>query len=260
MKVWIAPLMRGNSFRLALGVLAMALAWQLSVVLFKVPVHYLPGLPLIAERLSRYPDPFIAGFIRTASEMLIGLAVGTLFGLLSAVVMQRYRMVRHLLLPLFIISQTIPVIAFGAIVVMWFGNSLLAKAVIAFYLTFFTITVNTLAGLDSVDPKQISLLRSFGASNHQLLWRLQLPSALPAFFTGLKLAVATSLSGAIVGEWFGDTTGLGVLLLQSMYSEDTISLWSAILLVALLGSVCFGVVAAIEKRVLFWQHEQDLNH
>lgn len=253
MKPGLATLAHGAATKLGLTVFGLALVWQACTALLGVPASYLPGLDAIFSMMHRHPAPFIAGFIRTASEMLIGLAAGTLVGLINGVLLHRHQLLRQLLLPLFIVSQTIPVIAFGALVVMWFGNSLLSKAVIAFYLTFFTITVNTLAGLRSVDPAQISLLRSFGASDHQLLWRLQLPSALPDIFTALKLAVALSLSGAVVGEWFGDTTGLGVLLLQSMYNEDMVTLWATILLVALLGSLSFAAVALMERVMLFWQ-------
>ncbi|WP_211266646.1 ABC transporter permease [Halotalea alkalilenta] len=239
--------------RLILLLIALGLIWQVSSSMLGVPDYYLPGLDSIFSMLHRHPSPFIAGFVRTASEMLLGLGAGTAFGLCCGVALHRFVMLRQMLLPLLVVSQTVPVIAFGALVVMWFGNSLWAKAVIAFYLTFFTITVNTLAGLAAIDPRRISLLRSFGASPGQILLRLQLPMAGPAIFTGLKLAVALSLSGAVVGEWFGDTTGLGVLLLQSMYNEDTVTLWATILLIALLGSLAFALVGVLERWLLFWQ-------
>jgi len=148
------------------------------------------------------------------------------------------------------------VIAFGALVVLWFGNTLLAKAVIAFYLTFFPVTVNTLLGLGSVDHRQVALLRSFGASDRQLLFRLQLPTALPQIFVALRLASSLSLVGAIVGEWFGDTTGVGVMLLQAMFTENVPAMWAALLAAALLGTGFYAVVAAVERQLVFWRAEQ----
>ena len=135
-------------------------------------------------------------------------------------------------------------------------NTLLAKAVIAFYLTFFPVTVNTLLGLQSVDRAQVALLRSFGADGRSLMLRLQLPTALPQIFVALRLGASLSLVGAIVGEWFGDTTGLGVLLLQAMYAENVVGLWAAILCAAVLGTGFYAVVAETERRLVFWRAEQ----
>jgi len=178
------------------------------------------------------------------------------FGLLTGIAFFRVRALREMIFPIFVVSQTIPVIAFGALVVLWFGNTLLAKAVIAFYLTFFPVTVNTLLGLETVDPKQVALMRSFGASNGQLMLRLQLPTALPQIFVALRLASSLSLVGAIVGEWFGDTTGLGVLLLQAMFTENVVGIWGALLAAALLGTGFYAVVAAAERRLVFWSAQQ----
>ena len=157
--------------------------------------------------------------------------------------------------PLFIVSQTVPVIAFGAIVVLWFGNTLLAKAAIAFYLTFFPVTVNTLVGLTSVDERQVALLRSFGATTRQFLWTLRFPAALPRIFVALRLSAALALVGAMVGEWFGATTGIGVMLLQAMFDEQVPALWASILSAAVLGTALYAVVAAAEKRLVFWKEE-----
>jgi NitT/TauT family transport system permease protein len=158
--------------------------------------------------------------------------------------------------PIFVVSQTIPVIAFGALVVLWFGNTLLAKAIIAFYVTFFPVTVNTLLGLRSVDPRQEALMRSFGGTSAQLMRKLQFPTALPQIFVALRLGASLSLVGAIVGEWFGDTVGLGVLLLQAMYNENAAGLWAALLLCGLMGTLFYGVVAWVERRLVFWSAEQ----
>src|SRR5258708_13302955 len=152
---------------------------------------------------------YVDGFLRTLAETLIGFVTGGAFGVLTGIVFFRVRALREMIFPIFVVSQTIPVIAFGALVVLWFGNTLLAKAVIAFYLTFFPVTVNTLLGLETVDSKPVALMRSFGASNGQLLLRLQLPTALPQIFVALRLASSLSLVGAIVGASFGRTPGLG---------------------------------------------------
>lgn len=244
------------ALRLLAGLTIAGLLWEGAVLAFGIRPEILPRLTAVLGAIAATPQPYWAGFLRTATETLIGFAAGAGIGILNGLVFLRAPILRDMLFPIFVVSQTIPVIAFGALVVLWFGNTLLAKAVIAFYLTFFPVTVNTLLGLQSVDPRQIALLRSFGAGPGTILWRLQLPAALPQIFVALRLAASLSLVGAIVGEWFGDTTGLGVLLLQAMYNESVVGLWAAILCAALLGTGFYALVALAERRLVFWGAEQ----
>lgn len=250
------PLLLLAGARLLLGLAVAAILWEGAVLVFGIRPHYLPRLSAILSTIAATPDAYLSGFLRTLAETAIGFAAGALVGVANGMLFFRAPALRDMLFPIFVVSQTIPVIAFGALVVLWFGNTLLAKAVIAFYLTFFPVTVNALLGLQSVDPKQVALLRSFGASGRHLLLRLQLPAALPQIFVALRLAASLSLVGAIVGEWFGDTTGLGVLLLQAMYNENVVGLWAAILCAAVLGTGFYAAVAAVEKRLVFWGAEQ----
>jgi NitT/TauT family transport system permease protein len=245
-----------KSARLLVGLLVAALVWEGAVKLFGIKPSYLPRLSTILVAMAATPRAYVDGFARTLAETLIGFVAGGAFGVLTGIAFFRMRALKEMILPIFVVSQTIPVIAFGALVVLWFGNTLLAKAVIAFYLTFFPVTVNTLLGLETVDPKQVALMKSFGASNRQLLLRLQLPTALPQIFVALRLASSLSLVGAIVGEWFGDTTGLGVLLLQAMFTENVVAIWGALLASALLGTSFYAVVAAAERQLVFWGAEQ----
>jgi NitT/TauT family transport system permease protein len=242
--------------RLLLGLAVTAVVWEGAVQLFGIRPVYLPRLSTILVSVAATPQAYINGFLRTLAETLLGFGAGGAFGILTGIAFFRFRALKDMVFPIFVVSQTIPVIAFGALVVLWFGNTLLAKAVIAFYLTFFPVTVNTLLGLEMVDPRQVALMRSFGASNRQLLLRLQLPTALPQIFVALRLASSLSLVGAIVGEWFGDTTGIGVLLLQAMFTENMVAIWAALLAAALLGTSFYAVVAAAERRLIFWSAEQ----
>lgn len=246
----------GGPIRLAVALAIAGILWEGLVVLFQIRPYYLPKLSVVAASIAAAPRAYVDGFTRTLTETLIGFSAGSVFGLAIGIVFFKARVLREMFFPLFVVSQTIPVIAFGALVVLWFGNTLIAKAVISFYLTFFPVTVNTLLGLRSVDPRQEALMRSFGATNGQLLVKLQLPTALPQIFVALRLAASLGLVGAIVGEWFGDTTGIGVLLLQAMYNENVPGIWAALLTSALLGTLLYGCVAAAERRFVFWGAEQ----
>lgn len=229
---------------------------ELIVIIFEIRPYYLPRPTAIAANITATPGAYLSGLWRTFLETALGFVAGSLFGVAVAVVFHRWTMLRELFFPLFVVSQTIPVIAFGAVVVLWFGNTLFAKAVISFYISFLPVTVNTLLGFNSVDPRQVQLMRSFGAKDGQILRRLYLPAALPQLFVALKLASSLALVGAIVGEWFGDTTGLGVLLLQAMYNENVVGIWATIVVSACLGMGLYNLVALAERRIVFWGNEQ----
>lgn len=231
-------------------------AVELIVVAFGIRPFYLPRPSAIAMAIAATPQAYLGGIWRTFLETALGFVAGGIFGVLVAIVFHRWAILKDLFFPLFVVSQTIPVIAFGAIVVLWFGNTLLAKAVISFYISFLPVTVNTMLGFDAVDPRQIALMRSFGAKPGQILRCIYLPAALPQLFVALKLASSLALVGAIVGEWFGDTTGLGVLLLQSMYNENVVGIWATIVCSAALGMALYGVVSYAERRIVFWGNEQ----
>jgi NitT/TauT family transport system permease protein len=165
------------------------------------------------------------------------------------------RLLERMFFPYFVASQAVPIIAFGALVIMWFGNGLAAKAFVALYLTFFPVAVNTLRGLRSVDPRQVDLLRTFGASSTTIFLKLQFPGALPSIFTAVRLGASLGLVGAIVGEWFGAQSGLGAILLLSMFNYQVADLWAAIVLTGIAGTLLFGVVVLLERQLAWWTDE-----
>ena len=241
--------------RLALPLLLLAGLWEAAVALLKISPFYLPPLRQVLGAIWALGPAYAQAFTVTLGEAVTGFVAGGLVGVASAAAFFHARWLRDMLFPLFVASQTVPVIAFGAIVVLWFGNTLLAKAAIAFYLTFFPVTVNALAGMEAVDPRQVALLRSFGASRRDIWWKLLLPSALPRIFTALRLSAGLALAGAIVGEWFGASIGVGAMLLAALFNEQVVAMWAAILSAAAVGGAIFGVVALVEARLVFWRDE-----
>jgi NitT/TauT family transport system permease protein len=230
-----------------------AATWLVMVPLFKIEPRYLPPLPVVVrDAISIWPD-LLAGFWRTFVETFLGFLLGAALGIALGVAFAYVRLLERAFFPIFVALQTVPVIAFGAIVVIWFGNTILAKVVIALYLTFFPVAVNTLRGLQGADAQRIALMKSFGASAPQLFLKLALPTALPTIMVGLKLGVSLSLAGAIVGEWFGDTVGLGVMLLQALYFEQIPRVWVLIVACGFLGTLLYGVLALAERRYVWWQ-------
>ena len=232
-----------------------ALAWLVAVPLFSIKARYLPALPVvIRDGWSVWPD-LLVSFWRTLVETVLGFLLGSAFGLLSGIVFASARTIERAVFPIFVAVQTIPVIAFGAIIVIWFGNTILAKVIIAFFLTFFPVAVNTLRGLQACDPQRIALMRSFGASPRAIFLKLALPTAAPTIMVGLKLGVSLSLAGAIVGDWFGDTVGLGVMLLQALYLEQVPRVWVLIVATGVMGTLLYAVLTAVERRFIWWGSE-----
>jgi NitT/TauT family transport system permease protein len=236
-----------------LGLIGLALLWGLAAPALKVNPRYLPPLGLVvADALATWRD-LLASLWRTSEETLLGFVSGGVLGVGCGVGFAYARWLERGMFPLFVALQNVPVIAFGAIVVIWFGNGLAAKVVIALYLALFPVAVNTLRGLQDADPERVALLRSFGASPTQIFFKLMLPSALPSIMVGLKVGVSLALAGAIVGEWFGDTVGLGVMLLQALYFEQIARVWVVIVICGGLGAALYGALGLVERRFVWWR-------
>ncbi len=191
----------------------------------------------------------------TAQATLLGFVMGTLFGLLLAVVIVHSRTLDRALLPWVVASQTVPVLAIAPIVLVILGSlgfsGVAPKAVIAMYLCFFPVTVAMVQGLRSPQAIEVEMLHTYAASRWQTLWVLRLPSALPFLFPALRVGVAAGLVGAMVAELpTGAQAGLGARLLTGSYYGQTVQIWSALVLSALLGLLLTAAVAVAERWVL----------
>ena len=190
----------------------------------------------------------------TLSSTLVGFAIGALLGIVLAVLIVHVRTLERSLMPWIISSQTIPILAIAPIVIVVLGSigitGLLPKSIISAYLCFFPVTISMVKGLTSPDPMQRDLMRTYSASLSQTFWKLRLPASLPYLFAGLKVAIAISLVGAIVGELpTGAQAGLGARLLAGSYYGQTIQIWAALVGAAALASVLVAVVGLAERAV-----------
>jgi NitT/TauT family transport system permease protein len=197
----------------------------------------------------------------TGSSTFVGFGLGVLLGIILAVGIVHVRTLDRSLMPWVIASQTVPILAIAPMIVVVLGNmgltGLLPKAVISMYLCFFPITIGLVKGLRSPDPLQIDLMRTYSASNSQMFWMLRWPSALPFLFTSLKVAISIALVGAIVGELpTGAQAGLGARLLAGSYYGQTVQIWSALIVAALMGMLLVGAIGLIERFVVGRQGAQ----
>ncbi len=192
--------------------------------------------------------------IYTLSEAIFGFVFGAALGFGLGTVFAHSRLLERGLLPYVVASQTVPILAIAPMVVIWLGAGQLSVAVIAAYLTFFPVTINTLRGLQSPAAEQVELMRSYAAGRWTILWKLRLPAALPYIFTALKVSATASVVGAIIGELpsgIGDGLGRAILDFSSDYSlVSTPKLWASIIMAAAVGIIFFVTVTLAERFAL----------
>jgi NitT/TauT family transport system permease protein len=196
----------------------------------------------------------------TAKEAAAGFGIGAAIGFALAVVLFHSRLLQRGFLPYIVASQTVPILAIAPMVVVWVNPKLPgplqgwgAVAVIATYLTFFPVTINTLRGLRAADPRAVDLMRTYAASRWAVLWKLRVPSSLPYLFSALRLSATASVVGAIIGELpTGLQNGLGgaIFNFNQYYSIEPQELWATNVIAALLGIAFFLIVVLVERTVV----------
>jgi putative hydroxymethylpyrimidine transport system permease protein len=192
----------------------------------------------------------------TLEEVLLGLAVSALAGMLFAVVMHLFRPLRDAAYPLLVASQAIPVVVLAPIFVLAFGYGIGPKLAIVALICFFPITVNLLDGLRAVEPELLKLMRSLGASRLRTLRSVELPAALPYLFSGLKIAAAVSVIGAVFGEWAGADEGLGRLVLLGNNQLQTPRVYAGIVILTLMAVALFALTALAERVACPWNRKE----
>jgi NitT/TauT family transport system permease protein len=190
----------------------------------------------------------------TLSSTLLGFAIGTLLGVLLAAAIVHVRSLDKSLMPWIISSQTVPILAIAPMVIVVLGSigltGLFPKAIISTYLSFFPVTVGMVKGLRSPAPINLDLMRTYSASRWQVFWKLRLPASVPFLFVSMKIAIAASLVGAIVGELpTGAQAGIGARLLGGSYYGQTVLIWSALFAAAIMAALLVGAVGLVERLV-----------
>jgi len=191
----------------------------------------------------------------TLSATLLGFAIGTVLGVVLAIAIVHNRALDRSLMPWVIASQTIPILAIAPMIIVVLNSinisGLLPKALISTYLSFFPIVVGMVKGLRSPEAIQLDLMRTYNATPQETFWKLRWPSAMPYLFTSLKIAVAISLVGAIVGELpTGAVAGLGARLLSGSYYGQTVQIWAALFMAAAVAAILVSLVGIAHRRVL----------
>jgi putative hydroxymethylpyrimidine transport system permease protein len=227
--------------------------WQAVVMITGLPRFILPGPALVAETMWKSRALLAENALVTMTEVLIGLVLGTLLGAVSAIALAGSRTVRHLVRPLLVFSQAIPVFALAPILTLWFGYGLGSKIVMALIIIYFPVTSSFLDALLRPHHDWAGLARVMGASRSRIMWHIRIPAALPGLASGLRLAAVYAPIGAIIGEWVGSSKGLGYLMLLANGRAKTDLMFAALVVLAVLtvllhAAVGWGARTLLERR------------
>lgn len=237
----------------ALGLIA---AWEALVWLTGLPPYILPPPSRVAEVLVQRFDLVAEQAVWTASEMLLGLALGLVLGATLAMIFAASAAWRRWALPLVIVSQAIPVIAIAPLLVLWLGYGMASKVAMAALIIFFPVVSSLYDGLRRTDPGWLELAHTMNASPRAVLLQIRLPGALPAFASGVRIAAAVAPIGAVIGEWVGASAGLGFLMTQSLARGQTPLAFAALTILCLLGLALYTAADRLTRRLVPWQSNQ----
>jgi len=235
------------------GAVLLVVIWEGAVRLFQLPAYVLPGISEILKSVVDQQSILIEAARITFMEALGGYVIGSIGGILLAVLLTLQPTLKRWCLPAAIAINSVPVVAYAPLILLWCGMGMESKIVMASLAVGFTVFLSAMTGLDQANQKSIDLLRSFGASKLALIWRLRLPAALPLIASAMRVSTTRSIIVAIVTEMLGAYGGLGWVIYQAVLQIDFVQVWSAIFVASAISLAFFGVVSAAEKKVIFWK-------
>jgi NitT/TauT family transport system permease protein len=230
------------------GAASLLLAWQFLLPALGVPAYIVPTPTAILSIFGKNGALLLSNLWPTVIEALAGFVIGNLAAVALAIVFVHSRFLQAAYFPVVLFFNTIPVLALAPIIILIFGLGMTPKIVIAAVICFFPTLVNMIRGLNSASANEHELFRVLSATRWEVLWRLRFPRALPMLFSSLRIASATAVIGAIVGEWIGSDKGLGALIIQATFNYQSDRLYAAIALSSGLSILLFLVVVALERR------------
>ena len=235
----------------------LGLLWQAVVWATRAPPYILPG-PLPVLRIIGERADFLAAHAWvTGAEIVLGLLLGTLSGMLSAIVIHQSRPARRWLFPVLVISQAVPVFAIAPVLVLWLGYGMASKVAMATLIIYFPVTASFLDGLRRTETGWLDLAVTMTDGNPKrawaILWHVRIPAALPALASGLRVAAAVAPIGAVVGEWVGASEGLGYVMLHANGRMQIDLMFASLLVLALFAVALYFVVDHLLRRALPWQ-------
>ena len=228
-------------------------SWELADSIFGFNKIIMPTPTDIGKAFVANWESLLTNTGITLLESVLGFLLGSFIAFMLAVSFVYSETIRFAIYPYAVAIKSTPLIAIAPLLVIWFGNGLLSKIVMAALVAFFPVLVNAIDGLLSIDKEALDLMKSLNASKLQIFRKIRFPNSLPLVFSSLKIASTLAVVGAVIGEFTGASKGIGYLINTSSYYLDTDIMFAGIILISLGGILFFGIVAYLEKKIIFWK-------
>jgi len=250
----------GDYFVIAAVTLVLLALWEAAVRFWEVPQFVLPPPTDVIRRLAAdfTSGVLIGHFVTTLIEVVLGFAFAAIIGVGLGCAIGLVSMVERIVYPYVLALQTIPKVALAPLMIIWVGFGIQSKIVTAGLIAFFPILVNVVAGIKTVEPRRILLMRALKASPWQTFIKVRLPSMLPYLFAGFEVGIIFAVIGAIVGEFLGSSRGLGSLVIQRQAAIDVAGVFSVLFYLSVMGIALNLILRSIARRYAFWSHRGDV--
>jgi NitT/TauT family transport system permease protein len=232
-----------------LGFLAM---WEICARIFHVPTFILPLPSAIAVEIWENFSWYAYHSFYTLGACILGFLLALVIGIAASVAIVYSRVLESTLFTLLVSLNSIPKIALAPLFIIWIGTNVTSKVAISMLIALFSIVIDTVLGLRSVDSDTLSMARSMRATPLQILWRIRFPAAMPYIFAGMKVAISLALVGAIAGEFVASQVGLGYVILIAQGMFQITRVFAAIVLLAVLGAALFYLIVFVERIAIPW--------
>jgi ABC-type nitrate/sulfonate/bicarbonate transport system permease component len=236
-----------------LGALLVVVLWQGACELLRIPPYLVPRPHAVWDAALEDRVSLTRQALRTLQSAALGLAISSALAVLIAIAFTLHRGAARAAMPALIMFRSAPVVAIAPIIMLITGRGIGTSVVVVTIVTFFPMLISFMRGLAADNRAALELLRVYGASRWQLLWLIQAPFALPYVFTGLRVAGASALLGAMLSEWITGSPGLGYLILESGEMRNIEQLWAGVIIAVLMSLLVFRLTAGVERRMLRWK-------
>ena len=235
--------------------LSLIAIWELIIKVFKIEKYIMPAPSDVVKALYINFEAMIPHIMATLYESIVGFIIAILLALVLSIIMDLLPIVKKAIYPVFIISQTVPIIALAPLFIIWFGFGALPKIIVVVIVCFFPIVISISDGLEAVDKDLINHFKLMGASKLKRFFHLKLPYGIINFFSGLRIAATYSIMGAVIGEWLGGDKGLGVYMTRARSTYALDRMFASIVVIVFMSMIMFYIIGKIENLLTPWNVE-----
>ena len=236
----------------------MLLIWQLVVFVTGAPHYILPGPVPVFHAIVNHSSTLLGHLQTTLTEILLGILLGSFLGVTTALIMTLSPLLKRWMLPVLVISQAIPVFALAPVLVLWFGYGMASKVAMAVLIIYFPVTSSFYYGMRRTEPQLLELAHIMDGRPMSIMRYIIIPSALPAFASGLRVATAVAPIGAVVGEWVGSSAGLGFYMLHANARMQIDVMFAALTVLSAVSLLLYFFIDFVLGKLIFWENTQGI--